>query len=120
MAGLNAAAWVRANLSWKMRFRTISNVPVESLKNRIWSLFQPKLRKHADSIKHTDLISKIEEGRDSKSIGRHLKDLKGIEDVNYTNCETCFIREILLIWMSKNFAGSLNQHYLDGSYFSFS
>jgi hypothetical protein len=31
------------------------------LKNRIWSLFQPKLRKHADSIKHTDLISKIEE-----------------------------------------------------------
>ncbi|XP_024632751.1 exocyst complex component EXO70I [Medicago truncatula] len=33
----------------------------KSLGNRIWSLFQPKLRKHADagSIKHIDLISKI-------------------------------------------------------------
>ena len=31
----------------------------KSLENRIWSLFQPKLRKHAGSIKHIDLISKI-------------------------------------------------------------
>jgi exocyst complex protein 7 len=33
----------------------------QSLENRIWSMFQPKLRKHGDSIKHTDLISKIKE-----------------------------------------------------------
>jgi exocyst complex protein 7 len=33
----------------------------QSLENRIWSFFQPKLRKHGDSIKHTDLISKIKE-----------------------------------------------------------
>ncbi|WJX42700.1 hypothetical protein P8452_29901 [Trifolium repens] len=33
----------------------------QSLENRIWSIFQPKLRKHGDSIKHTDLISKIKE-----------------------------------------------------------
>ncbi|CAJ2656375.1 unnamed protein product [Trifolium pratense] len=33
----------------------------QSLENRIWSLFQPKLRKHGDSIKHKDLISKIKE-----------------------------------------------------------
>lgn len=32
----------------------------QSLENKIWSLFQPKLKKY-DSIKHRDLISKIKE-----------------------------------------------------------
>ncbi|XP_004507526.1 exocyst complex component EXO70I [Cicer arietinum] len=33
----------------------------KGLENKIWSLFQPKMRKHGDSIKHKDLISKIKE-----------------------------------------------------------
>jgi len=33
----------------------------KSLENEIWSLFHPKIRKHDDSIKHVDLISKIKD-----------------------------------------------------------
>jgi len=47
-----------ANIWWKVYLKNRilllenDNAKAHILKNRIWSLFQPKLRNHADSIKH--------------------------------------------------------------------